>query len=274
VLATSTVRAIRMLGHEVDVVLNDATSWCEPVLRIPEIGEVLTGFEEGAEVEGYDVVARTCWGPLVRAKGAKFVSSRPGAFRTGHELDSNMLPAVLMGWRGQYPAPMVTHADVPGEEIAGGHYWALCTGCKPGAVWSKKRAPDEFWRALAETMVRPVFLGGEHDSRPWMSEVGLDLCGKTSIDVSVGWLAGAEGVVAVDCGLAHCAAAAGAPTTVLFGPTSVTKNRPVGPRVRVLRTGVDCQPCQFTARMASCKDNRCMGFDTADVWVRLEGRGG
>ena len=115
-----------------------------------------------------------------------------------------------------------------------------------------------------------MFLGGEHDSRPWMSEVGLDLCGKTPIDVSIGWLAMAEGVVAVDCGLAHCAAAVGMPTTVLFGPTSIEKNRPVGPRVRVLTRGVDCQPCQFSGRFPACRDNRCMDFDPVDVAARME----
>jgi ADP-heptose:LPS heptosyltransferase len=48
-----------------------------------------------------------------------------------------------------------------------------------------------------------------------------------------------------DGGLTHLAAAVGARGFVLFGPTSVNKNRPFNQGMTPLSTSYECQPCQF-----------------------------
>ena len=65
-----------------------------------------------------------------------------------------------------------------------------------------------------------------------------------SLSRAAGLLRTARLVIANDCGMAHAAAAAGAPTLILFGPSSVVKNRHPGKNVHVLSLGLPCQPCQ------------------------------
>lgn len=48
-----------------------------------------------------------------------------------------------------------------------------------------------------------------------------------------------------DGGLSHLAAATGIPTYIIFGPSSVIKNKPIMPNVKVIHFNLKCQPCQF-----------------------------
>ncbi len=48
-----------------------------------------------------------------------------------------------------------------------------------------------------------------------------------------------------DGGLTHLAAASGAKGVVLFGPTSVPKNKPINSDIQPIYKSYDCQPCQF-----------------------------
>jgi ADP-heptose:LPS heptosyltransferase len=65
-------------------------------------------------------------------------------------------------------------------------------------------------------------------------------------------LAAAGAVVANDTGLAYISAAVGTPTLILFGPTPhITLGR-FPPNVRVLRTGLTCEPCWFGHRFHTC----------------------
>jgi hypothetical protein len=51
----------------------------------------------------------------------------------------------------------------------------------------------------------------------------------------------------------------------MFGATSETKNRPLGPSVRVLTRDVECRPCQMTPKWERCAEWRCMGFEAEKV---------
>jgi ADP-heptose:LPS heptosyltransferase len=59
-------------------------------------------------------------------------------------------------------------------------------------------------------------------------------------------------VVGNDSGLSHMAAAVGTPTVMLFGPTSHLSLGQLPPHVKVLRTGLECEPCWFRARFQAC----------------------
>lgn len=48
-----------------------------------------------------------------------------------------------------------------------------------------------------------------------------------------------------DGGLSHVAAATGVPTFVLFGPSSIVKNKPFSPICQAITTMLPCSPCQF-----------------------------
>ena len=124
----------------------------------------------------------------------------------------------------------------------------VCPGSKPG--WEPKRWPrmNELLLALS----RPLVLCREQDLdihadcellQPLTAPnaefaLHLDLAQAAQV------LRHARCVVAHDCGMAHVAAAAGAPTLILFGPSSVNRNRPQRDNARALRLGLACSPCQ------------------------------
>ena len=57
-----------------------------------------------------------------------------------------------------------------------------------------------------------------------------------------------------DSGPLHLASAVGTPTVALFGPKDPSRYGPYGAPARVVRSGVDCSPCD----RRSCKDPVCM----------------
>lgn len=81
----------------------------------------------------------------------------------------------------------------------------------------------------------------------------MDLSGKSSLVEVLGILGLSRVFVGNDSGLAHLAAAVGAPTVVVFGPTDPSATRPWdGPRgdgntarIRVVRRPPACAPCRY-----------------------------
>jgi len=69
------------------------------------------------------------------------------------------------------------------------------------------------------------------------------LAGSTTLLAQAGLCARARLAVCNDSGLAHLAAATGAPTIVIFGSTSSAWTAPLGPRVRVVQRAPVCSPC-------------------------------
>lgn len=89
------------------------------------------------------------------------------------------------------------------------------------------------------------------------------LAGDTDLETQAALCALAGLAVCNDSGLAHLAAAVGAPTVAIFGSTSSAWTAPLGPRVRVLQRAPVCSPCfERTCRIGY----RCMtaiGVDEA-----------
>ncbi|MFH1913486.1 MAG: glycosyltransferase family 9 protein [Pseudomonadota bacterium] len=176
----------------------------------------------------------------------------------------------------------------PDESAIGGHEAepdvalrgrvVLCPGSKPG--WDPKRWPH--FGALVRRLENPVVLCRQQDLDAYAT---LDFLApiqggratvitEASLPEAAAILRHAAAVVANDCGLAHMAAATGAPTLVLFGPSSLDKNRPLGATVRSLSLCLDCQPCQLATsgpgRLAP-GDSRCdLGYPClADMTVDM-----
>ena len=127
---------------------------------------------------------------------------------------------------------------------------ALAPGCKTGEMTAKR------WPHFAELARR----------LPDVAVVGTpdDLCGapfpdharsfvgKLTLRQTAELMATAGVVVANDSGLAHLAAAVGTPTLMLFGPTPSETLGRFPPHVTVLKLGLDCQPCWYTAPLHAC----------------------
>jgi ADP-heptose:LPS heptosyltransferase len=263
VMATPAVAALADLGFEVTVVLPPELAqvaqlfWGWNAVRTCLVGRP-------PRPDGFDLAIHSHWS---RARGIHPRELSPGApdLTCLHEAEANMSPVRELGHVGPTP-PAHVECDGNAFGLDPGTYWALAPGCKSERFWLRKRWGG--YEALAGLLPGvSVLLGAREESREWMSrcQTRIDLCGKTTLREAAGVIAGSLGFVGIDTGLAHVAAAVGTPTVVLFGATSEVKNRPLGPRVRVLTREVDCRPCQMTRRWETCTRWRCMGFDPEEV---------
>jgi ADP-heptose:LPS heptosyltransferase len=263
IMATPAVAALARLGFDVTVYLQPETAAAAGLLEgWPELSGVLT--EPPPDPSGFDLAVHTAWS---RRRGLHPEERAPGEIdlRTMHEAEADLLPARALGYAGPLP-PAHVECDESGVSLEPGSYCVLAPGCNPDAFWERKRWSG--WDELAGLLPgRSVFLGTASESRPWMDRGPhrIDLTGRTLLRQAAGWIAHSRGFVGIDNGLAHVAAALGVPTVALFGATSETKNRPLGPRVRVLTRDLDCRPCQMTPRWHECAEWRCMRFDPEQV---------
>ena len=124
----------------------------------------------------------------------------------------------------------------------------------PGAIYGPaKRWEPERYAALARALARDgycVLVCGAASDREPCAEVAaraaggvVSLAGETGITLQAGLCATASLAVCNDSGLAHLAAAVGAPTVVIFGSTSSAWTAPLGERVRVVQRAPVCSPC-------------------------------
>jgi ADP-heptose:LPS heptosyltransferase len=120
----------------------------------------------------------------------------------------------------------------------------------PTANWRTKMWPAERFVALAERLTAPdgplpgariAILGGPGAAERAMAAPvlaalpgALDLVGALMLPEAAAVLARSALFVGNDSGLMHLAAAAGAPTLGLFGPTPASEYGPVGRRARAV----------------------------------------
>ena len=150
-------------------------------------------------------------------------------------------------------------------------------------------------QALVLDGYRLVITGGRDDEAHVAAEElrrqlgatpALDLTGATSLATTAAVYAGAALVLCSDNGMAHLAAAVGAPTIVIFGPSNHRAwapygavecnpgalDMPAGARVVVLRSTIACSPCFYTGytlgRPNGCPSRICLDHvHTSDVVV-------
>ncbi len=167
----------------------------------------------------------------------------------------------LAAWLGSREVPLPALAVGPG---AAGEAAALLSRVRleerpfailaPGAAYGPaKRWSAERFAALGRQLAArglAVLVCGAASEREVCERVAAatgaearPLAGMTSLPVQAALCAGAALAVSNDSGLAHLAAATGAPTVVVFGSTSSAWTVPLGPRVRVVQRAPVCSPC-------------------------------
>ncbi|MEI8176011.1 MAG: lipopolysaccharide heptosyltransferase II, partial [Candidatus Omnitrophota bacterium] len=150
----------------------------------------------------------------------------------------------------------------------------------PGGNWEPKRWPKENFALLADALVKrfgaKIVITGAKRDIPLAGEIAramgsapLILCGETTLKELGAVFARATVVVANDSGPMHIAAAIGANTVALFGPTHPEITGPIG-RGRHLVVRVE-PACEVPCYDLSCKDHRCMSRITvAQVVAAIE----
>jgi ADP-heptose:LPS heptosyltransferase len=180
-----------------------------------------------------------------------------------------MMFAKALGCEGA--APEYRLPIGPSERFGvSGRTVALAPGCKTGEM-AAKRWP--WFRELAARFDDVAVVGTRDDlgdapfpdSCQWFVD-------RLSLRETAELLASAGLVVGNDSGLSHVAAAVGTPTLMLFGPTSETVLGPLPKHVKVLRAGLDCEPCWTSARLEACSRRvdclRQLSVDRVEAEIR------
>jgi heptosyltransferase-1 len=121
-----------------------------------------------------------------------------------------------------------------------------------GTTWQSKHWPVPFWRELAL-----LATGRGYNVRlPWGSEVereraqsiaanipGVSVLERHNLTGMARQIATADGVVAVDTGLGHLAAALAVPAVSLYGPTNPGLSGTFGQHQLQLSSTFECAPC-------------------------------
>lgn len=191
-------------------------------------------------------VARLRWNLVVDIRGSAMAwmvrTSRRAVWRrrTGHKVQE--LAAVLK----LDPAPLPVAWTAPEDRaravalLPEGPFIAL----GPTANWAPKTWPAERFSELFQALasgplpgaVPVIFAGPGADeaamAAPLLAALpgAIDLGGRLSLPEAAACLARAALYIGNDSGLMHLAAAAGAPTLGLFGPTPAAEYGPSGPR--------------------------------------------
>jgi len=253
IMTTPLIRAVVTLGYDVHALVEDNWGDGYKLLRgMP--GVTVYGAREAVESATWDVVIPTLWNRnTARIRNKRMALYQPMNLMENHEAAVNLTAAEALGYCGPMPEPYCYGGL--SQDILEPGYTVLCPGWggkDPG--WARKAWPH--WAALAgELGGRAIVLDSAGKDHEWAREGHY---GEPLEDVVLPLLAHAECVISIDNGLAHMAAAMGTKTVVLFGPTNETKNRPLGRDVRIVKTDMECRPCQMTEAWGTCPDTRCM----------------
>ncbi|MCS6771076.1 MAG: glycosyltransferase family 9 protein [Kiritimatiellae bacterium] len=206
--------------------------------------------DQRAFIQSFDLVFNYFHDPdgtvetnLMRAGARQVISGSP-IVRETHAVDHLLKPLESLAIYAAGASPRI---DLPEIERAAGRArlgprqpaWILHPGSgSPSKNWPAGRF-IELARRLRETGRQPLFLVGEADAAARegieRNAADISLLAGLSIREVAQILSVASGYIGNDSGITHLAAAVGAPTLALFGPTDPALWAPRGARVRVLR---------------------------------------
>jgi heptosyltransferase-1 len=121
-----------------------------------------------------------------------------------------------------------------------------------GTTWASKHWPNEYWRELVLLATAQGFnlylpWGNEEEKSraTYLADVAqmAEVLPRSSIKDLADILMNADGVVGVDSGLAHLAAACGTPAVTLYGSTSAELTGTMGDNNQALQADFSCSPC-------------------------------
>lgn len=134
------------------------------------------------------------------------------------------------------------------EPRANTRYWIFLHG----TTWETKLWPESYWHELAKKATEAgikVFLPwGNEDERKRAARIvegvqGAEVLNRMGLNELVAYLAFADGIVGVDTGLCHVAAAMEVPSVAIYGATDAGLTGALGPEMKVLTSELECAPC-------------------------------
>lgn len=197
------------------------------------------------------------WGLVVDLRGSGLAEAlrprRRAVHRSGGPAVHKVIEAArLLKLDDEPPAPFLftsPETEAIAETLTRGEGPILAVA--PSANWVGKTWPTERFSLAAREILGPqgplaggrlMLLGGPEDREAVASMRGavprdrqIDLVGRASLLVCYAALKRARLFIGNDSGLMHMAAAAGAPTLGLFGPSDEALYAPWGPKARTVR---------------------------------------
>lgn len=143
-----------------------------------------------------------------------------------------------------------------------------------GTTWQTKHWPQQYWLELADGLIQDGYdillpwgsLEEQQRAHEIKQQAGshqaVSVLPKMSLREIVTQLSLVAGVVSVDTGLAHLAAALDKPQISLFGPTNPGLTRPYGNDQRYLQVTAECRACM----KKQC--NKTVLSDTETISIR------
>lgn len=261
VLATPLLLALHELGFAVDVLLAADYAETSDLLRPwSVVQEIFTGLSQ-PPLARYERIAPAL-PPFYQARFGRAIANRPNALmRPPDSLFYENEQAFYLHFARalDYPpdrAPRPCLPIAPSQKfgVTSGTI-VLAPGCKTG-IMATKRWPH--FAELAAAFSDVVVVGTlddlkRNDGSPMNFPAHVrSRVGQLSLRETAELMAAAGVVVGNDSGLSHVAAAVGTPTVMLFGPTPDHSLGAMPPNVKVLRSGLPCEPCWFRDRFRAC----------------------
>ena len=146
----------------------------------------------------------------------------------------------------------------------------------PGSGAKEKNWPGEFFRQVERwwgkeeggrslVILGPAEEGWSGDFHDWS---GAPVARNLDLAKVAAWLSLCDLYLGNDSGLTHLAAAVGAETVALFGPTDPKQWAPRGKRVTVVSQSVECSPCARWV-MKTCPHRKCLTTLKTDAVTSL-----
>ena len=260
VLASGLIRTLvdQIPGARLTIVASELTA---PLFaQVPGLEAIIAMQKRPMGIHWLDLwrrVHRRRWGLVVDLRGSALASLlrpvRRAVHAKGHEGEHKVVEAArLLKLEDQPPSPFLFTSDeieAEADRLTVGESPILAIA--PAANWVGKTWPSERYAMVARMLLGPggpmeggrlMVLGGPDDQVAAAAVKAavpryrcIDLVGHEDLLVSFACLKRARLFIGADSGLMHMAAAAGAPSLGLFGPSDETLYRPWGTDCRTVR---------------------------------------
>lgn len=280
VLAIPSFKALKSMGYEVFLAIPGDWARSKPLFDLLGNQPFVDGFFSLSEDLSFDVFEKI-YIPVTQEKSLlrtvlenadnSLIISHP-KWRDSliHESAFFMAMARNSGFIGPMPSNNIVLPSLTLPFSA--PYIAIAFSCLEGYPWSLKRWPREHWINLCLNLLEQlpdidlVFVGSLSDKSEAeliMSEIGSprvhSVCGSYRVDESAFILSNSKCLISIDNGISHLASAANVPAIFLiYGPTLLSKNIPLGENIFILRHQLTCSPCFETKKFRECTYNACM----------------
>lgn len=250
----------------------------EPSVQVIRGWDVVDNVITEFDYKYYDLCFFTLWSGKTREKYGKMLAQYirhqfEGNFILFHEAVQHLGLVEFLGDFSTLPDPHCQQAtdnaakavdkfmETEGIGEYGDKFIVFGDTILKGLGWEPKRWPH--FDELAELIRRKfpeykiLLIGDEEDKvlfskKSWPSNVSLEACGKFNIPQLAYLLSKCDFYVGNDTGPTHIAAAIGVKTYAIFGPTHISKNKPLGKDVTIIKHLPSCAPCQYTDRWHTC----------------------